>query len=403
MRPFDKASKNGYNYFMKLKIKSINGKSDEDKFNRMIEKIEKERKKWKVPLFIIGAGVSADRVPLMNEFFTYFEKLSDLPPKLRPDVKKLSNNKQYQSRAAASNFFGMLQASEDKEIKPIWDKFTENFLEGKIREGNPASPGGSLWDLEPTDFHKFVADQVVRDYLPAICVSLNYDGLTAKAIKRIANEKNLCTSNEVYDLLYPCRILTTAEEILKYYARNCQKNYFFPIIKLKGDIFNAICKTEGCRYQNQPIPIYEINQEPSRSDNKKISPDNSTTTLKYEEVMKCRGCGELRRVEIDFPGYRQKELETNKIVEMLYRFIVPSLSCIVVCGVSGKWDYEIVEFLRICALECRLKIYCLDKEAPPLLQYLTPWAKISRNDDESNFIPIKINFSEFVIEKGNNL
>lgn len=379
--------------------------------NDLFEKIEFERRRWRAPLFIIGAGVSATKVPLMDEIFQYFCDMNGLPPEVIMDALKLRINKQYQSRATAANFFSILQTSKDHAIKQAWNSFTRDFLEGRLRQ-NSGGLRTQLWKLEPTAFHKKVAEQVVRDYLPGVCLSLNYDGLTAKAIKKIALEKNESKTlrKEPMDPLYPCRILTTQDEIKERYARNSKADDFYPIIKLKGDIFNAVCMMEGCKYHNQRIPIYEIsltsNEADTRADNNK-SAQNQLSTLpsrnqpnhfvgsKYEDIMECKGCGQIRRIEIDFPGYRTKELETNKVIEMIYRFIVPSLSCIVVCGVSGNWDFEIVEFLRVCAMERGLKIYCLDMEKPPLLQYHVSWAISNIIDDKANFIPIEIDFSKF--------
>lgn len=383
----------------------------------LFKEIENERKRWRVPLFVMGAGVSVTKVPLMNEIFKYFCELEGLPEKVKLDAQKLYNNKQYQSRATASNFFGILQTSENPNIKKAWNKFTKDFLEGRVKR-NTEGLEIPLWELEPTVFHKMVAKQVVRDYLPGICLSLNYDGLTAKAIKEVAINGNKSKINmEKLELLYPCRILTTQEEIMQYYARNSKANDFYQIIKLRGDIFNAVCETEGCRYQTKRTPIYEINPTENEANNK--TPNNKSnqnqlpllgssnqskprTSSRYEKVMKCSGCGNLRRVEIDFPGYRTKELETNKIIEMIYRFIVPSLSRVVICGVSGNWDYEIVEFLRVCAIERGLKIYCLDIEKPPLLQYHAPWATIGdiKGDNNGNFFRIKYDFSKFDKEIG---
>jgi len=373
----------------------------EDQLNNLFEKIEYYRKWWRIPLFIIGAGVSIDKVPLMDDIFQYFCDFNGLPQKL--DALKLRNNKQYQSRATASNFFGALQTSKDPNIKQSWAKFTRDLLEGRVKK-IAATKQTSLWNQEPSYFHEIVALQVVRNQLPGICLSLNYDGLTAKAIKKVAYEKNnskkLC--KEGVEPLYPCRILTTKEEIMEYYGRIGLTDDFYPIIKLRGDIFSAICSTEGCKYYKKRIPIYEI-YSPIQTSNKtrNFKKDQSQLFLlpisSYEEVMKCRGCGEERSAEIDFPGYRTKELETNKIIEMIYRFIVSSLSCIVVCGVSGNWDLEIIEFLRVCSIERGLKIYCLDIEKPPLLQYHLYWAieGTMDNNEKANFIPIQFDFSEF--------
>lgn len=358
-------------------------------FAQMERQISRQRSVGRVPLFVLGAGVSADRIPVMREIFdTLCDMLklvakdcnkSELRRKLESvsaDAYRLANDSLYQSRAVASKFFGVLQ--EQDEYRTVWKQFTAQFLMGL---GN-RSP---VWYLEPTNFHRYVAKEVLTESGPAACVSLNYDGLTAKAIIKEAHLLNPDREIATLEPLYPCRILTTPEEIQNYYCRNVYHSSnidcFYPLIKLRGDIFNAVCENEECKYFGQRTPIYEM-PSPSKENGETVSgavygtKHSNTLPLplepeskqsEYEILVRCPGCLGERKIELDFPGYRTKEREAEQVIEMLYRYLVPSLGCVVVCGVSGRWDPELVKFLRSCVEQRNIAIYCIDSDKQPAL------------------------------------
>lgn len=367
---------------LKMKEESYN----REEFEKMEEYIEHKRRLGKVPLFIIGAGVSAGKVPLMNDIFGYFANIRVTPEdndeikNIKTYAQRLYKNKKYQTVSASAHLFNILQNSKNPATRNLWKQFTRDFLMGKIGEGEKiVESRTTLWDLVPSDFHMWVAEQIVRDYLPAFCISLNYDGLTAKAIAAIANDIN----PKDIDSLYPCRILSTPEEIDEFWSSNRTKSDIYPLIKLKGDIFYALCSNEGCRFHTHPVPTYEFLHErkkwspPHKSLNSNENNPSQESLLLFNEnknqnvLIVCPECGSEMKLDIDFPGYQKKESHSRRLIERIYRYIVPFLSCIIVCGVSGKWDREIVEFLRFCANEKGLEIYCFShtKRGFPALRY----------------------------------
>jgi hypothetical protein len=279
-------------------------------------------------------------------------------------------------------------------MRNAWKQFTSDFLLGKIRRGEEDGNRTLLWDLDPTPFHEIMAEQVVRRHLPAVCVSLNYDGLTSKAIRRRALEsmderqrRSLPT-----DPVFPCRVLTSGSEILEFYSRYGCGVEFFPMIKLKGDIFSAVCDTEGCRAFGARDPVYEIgaefnvattgehehasSQKSAGNDRKTIQGSllkavhggsDTSGDARLVEALRCKSCSTERRIELDFPGYRLKEVETTETLDALYRLILASVSAVAVCGVSGTWDQEIVQLLRCCAEERGLKVFCVARSDPPMI------------------------------------
>ena len=43
----------------------------------------------KIPLFVLGAGISADRVPVLKDIANWFRTVEDLPEADKPDVERL--------------------------------------------------------------------------------------------------------------------------------------------------------------------------------------------------------------------------------------------------------------------------------------------------------------------------
>ncbi|MGV9141467.1 MAG: hypothetical protein ACOC1X_00855, partial [Promethearchaeota archaeon] len=310
---------------------------NQGKFEELASHIEDMREFGRSPLFIIGAGVSAGKVPLMNEIFGYFKKVDDDTINEYADRLFISSevdmpDYDYQNVNECAYLFNLLQSPDKKEL---WEKFTYDFLNGDIGEGNY----GKLLKQEPNSFHKYIAKQIVNENPPAVCISLNYDGLTAKAVRELALGKI-----ERGESLYPARVLSSAKEIDDYYTSNRNSpSTFFPIIKLKGDIFYAICRNPGCPNYNKRKPIYYHPQE--------------------ERLPQCE-CIENMDLELDFPGQLKKEEETKRMLREVYRYLISSISCVIVCGVSGKWDKELVDFLRFCAIKRRLRIYLIGLDKP---------------------------------------
>ncbi len=81
--------------------------------------------------------------------------------------------------AQTSYFFSILQEELREEV---WNKFTEDFIKNPKLDDSPNPT--PIWELEPTEFHMYIAEQVVNCKPPAIAASLNYDGLTARAIQK---------------------------------------------------------------------------------------------------------------------------------------------------------------------------------------------------------------------------
>lgn len=394
---------------------------------------EKRIRTWKSPLFIIGAGVSSARVPMMSDIFDFFKhKIPESPShetlkRLRQYCLQLQEGAHSDVRAVASHFFSILQNPRFPEVQSLWKEFSASFITGKL-----LGQSDPIWKLDPTEFHRLVAKEVVRTYLPAYCISLNYDGLTTKAILEEATHKNW---REAKSALFPVRILSLPSEIDAFFLGDTESKDqpLFPVIKLKGDIFYATCRYARCKSYQKQTAVYEffLEQSPSpvieNAEETGVEPVESVAnsaessnqllfqSLAYKQVaspqdpeilfysaLECRDCHKQRQFELDFPGYAQKEQHTLQIMNKICRYLLPSLSCVVVCGVSGDWDAEVCGFLNICHVNRGIEIICLsNEERPSLLRHL-PWATaVHSQDANSSFKLIPIDFRDFHVNNAN--
>ena len=371
-------------------LSTFNYECDWEKFEELDNYIEKQRKFGKIPLFVIGAGVSYSKVATMNRIFERLKELLDeFLKKSELQNGKVKKSAEYalnlvnvlleskSSRLAeSSHFFSILQ----EELKEhIWKRFTKEFIKNPKLDG--ASNPTPIYELTPTDFHMYVAEQIVKRKPPAICVSINYDGLTARAVQKKAIEEHKVKMDKSTQKkkLYPARVLSSPEDIDNFYRNPERDDKIYPVIKLKGDIFYAKCKRNGCEFARDRIPIY------------KYYPENVAKSLDRENILRCPECESEMELELDFPGKQKKEEESRKMIEKIIQYFLPSISCVVVCGVSGKWDIELVNFFKIC-MNKGIKVFNLNINKVDLMR------EMGLGELNPNFEYIKIDFTKWKFE-----
>lgn len=269
-----------------------------------------EKEKGKIPLIIIGAGASAQiKVPTMEKMI---EKLDDLS---KVEKEKGTNNhnldtlityfdywRKNKDRSIAARIFRELQSNQSSS-KKIWDDFGEWLLKRCIDEENQIG----ILKAPNSPVHEKIVDLYEKG---AICISLNFDGLMRRHLNDRFQKKDV-------------RYRHKAEDLEDYFIRNGNPEYKL-VIKLRGDVFHAVCKTSGtCIHKGAEIPLWDLTE-----------PD-----------LTCPECEEKRSLYISFPGMYEKEIETRKLLSILWRYIIPRTSCILIIGVSGNWDPSLVAFL----------------------------------------------------------
>lgn len=369
------------------------------KIRELIETIENGRKQGKRPLFLIGSGISPKEIPKMDRIFKYFsQKIQEIEKHLshksgtdifnnlkeiETQVRRITEDQLYQSRAEASKLFGSLQNSKFEVIKEnVWKKFLKDFVfcfESNI----------PIWTVPPTEVHRYIAKEIMEESLPGVCISVNFDGLMAKAIHEIWKEGSKETYSDM-EPLFPCRILSSWQEVRNYFVRNKfeieENGKIYPLFKIRGDVFNAVCRNEACKYYNQLIPIFTFENNVLIGGN---APQQKEKIL--HQVLRCKGCGGKREIELNFIGDRKKTEEVRLFLIELSKFLLTSISCIVVVGFSGKWDPEIIEFLHILFSQRELRIYCIDKADVPSLR-----KEMKAENNSNRFIHICMDAQEAI-------
>lgn len=299
----------------------------------LAEKILKARRYGRYPLFVIGAGISRSAgVPLMPDLLTHLTYLTKSPQNLNDEgIEKIDElcqrSQKTRSRSDIAMLFSALQEtrSDQREVKALWTKFCQQFLNGDILLQDQQSGAGSILLRDPTQAHSWIASMCL-DY-KARCLSLNFDGLTRKAINHLINKRKSKNALAPHD---KCVILDSPQKLASFFGRDPERRRLCSVFKLRGDIFYAVCQTSGCPLENTRTPIYALS-----------SPE---TSVGAEKLILCPECEEARNLQIAFPGYYVKEQESDEMLAMLWRHVVPNLSIIIVIGFSGEWDRSVVDF-----------------------------------------------------------
>jgi hypothetical protein len=206
-------------------------------------------------LFVVGAGVSSDAgIPLMTELLKHLRSLIEArggAPELAEVNTLLKRSIQGRSRSDIALLFSALQDAPDKNhlVRKIWSQFCGDLMAGGVVV--PAvSQGGSLLLRDPTTAHRWIASMCLD--FGAQCLSLNFDGLTRRAInQRLEGQKR----NE------RCVLLDDSAKIASFFGRDKMDPRLWGVLKLRGDIFYAVCETSGCPLQMVETAVYELSGE----------------------------------------------------------------------------------------------------------------------------------------------
>ena len=254
-------------------------------------------------------------------------------------------------RSAAARVLRTLQTAHTIDnaklrrfLQSLWSEFTQTFLR-HLREKvaiaykphgtvSKVSPSLSLLDPQPQDqaisdieFHRLIANWVIDGR--AHVVSLNFDGLTRAAIDLLLKSENSSGKSIILNgpLALDSFFCGTQDD------ESCA---LFPVVKIWGDVFHAICPNQRCPSHNISIPIYDLLTPLIIGDGPVPNDIDS---------IKCSDCGTTRQLQIFFAGYKEKEENTEAIVEKLWEYVAPQIGTIFVSGFSGQWDDAMVSFL----------------------------------------------------------
>jgi NAD-dependent SIR2 family protein deacetylase len=338
-------------------------------------------------LVVIGAGCSvAAGMPQMQEVYHNLHgRISGIAPAVRAkhQVAALlawlaSLEKGTAPRSIAAKALGTLQTAHRLSdidvataLKEVWLEFSEAFVSGKIGQlpttDETSNAGGvhpgpvdvisptlftnheefrPIFARPPTKFHNAVADWVISRR--AFVVSVNFDGLTRKAIRLRSQEHNAKSA---------CVVLNAPPQLRSYFLGEQYRPDapLFCVVKVWGDVFHAVCRNPGCAEADKEVPIYLL-EEPGKE--KFIQTD-------IQHALACPECAAPRQLQVFFPGYQKKEAQTTELMQALWAYVSARIGLILVVGLSGIWDNALVEFLTDISRDLQREgvetpLFCVD-------------------------------------------
>ena len=298
-------------------------------------------------LVVLGAGASAAAgIPRMPEVFSALQRAID--DQLR-DLKENSPRKVSQveetvllsridelrewlvslsrggaPRSIAAMALGMMQRAHESASQGLlpdllhraWMSFSNDFIANVARK------------TQPTKAHRLVAKWALKG--GADIISVNFDGLTHRALQKLLDETSTNGSAVV---------LSEPREISKYFLGDHTAGTFpgtlLPVIKIWGDVFHAVCTNTQCPQSGIRAPIFRLWDESKERE---------------FQGAPCPDCRSPRQLQIFFAGYEEKEKSALASMSELLKFVAPRVGCIVTIGFSGLWDHALVTFLAtVCA------------------------------------------------------
>lgn len=355
-----------------------------DALLQLLQHIHRERLVERHPLFVLGAGISADEVPLLWELSAHLIhkldvalKSNNLTPEQRSILTTLKDlggrvAEKKALRSDAAEFFFSLQGSAPPSVtgilQNIWRNFSVDLLsDRRIQKLRPGRTGAkerdrkktttaavyykAMTNASPTEAHRWVANEARRG--DAWCLSFNFDRLTARALQQTEGPGG-------------CAVLYRDYQIQNYFTAADSSRSLPAVFKVRGDVFYATCTEGGCSLNPNPIPLHALpgtyrdlgargrGAEGEKSGDKAALPFDENESVGGLRCPEC-GVGDLV-LQLSFPGFRAKEEEAFPVLEVISSFLHHRLSAIIVIGFSGHWDDYVLEFLSNVAARWEVPI-----------------------------------------------
>lgn len=306
----------------------------------------------KVPLFVLGAGISNKRVAFINQMAERLVALirssQNVPVPIKQTLIKQGEAIQSgsASRSDAAEFFSTCQSGvPEAAIPSVWSDFCEELAIAGLTTSNGRFAG--LFRLEKRPSAAFDPEPLAGPSPAHVAISslltvqachvlnLNYDPLLLHAMAYL---RESCDPNQISDAFHIIP-LHSAQDIRKYYS-SPNVAYQPSVVNARGDVFFARCTNDRC-------PEYAIDR----------SLDSRYTASSDVDVFRCTSC-DLRtiKLQLSFPGYETKERLVQPILHQLREFLGFRTSVIVPIGLSGKWDPYLLSELFEWAMAYRISI-----------------------------------------------
>ena len=307
---------------------------------KMPDALRQSFREGKLPLFVLGSGISATQVPLLSEMTNWFlRKIDELITDRQLKAQLLEQGslicKKRATRADAAGFFSALQMTEsDSNMEQIWHMFTEELTITGLPKSDLSRYEGlfRLSEANCTQTHHILARLLaVRQ---CHILNLNYDPLLLLASRKLQQE-----SEGSLDVFVP---LYSVEDITSYYTahRRNTPQLQASVTNARGDVFFAKCINPLC---------------PQRHNHRVIEPNRFA---ELDDVFLCPVCHKhSSRLQLSFPGYEAKERIVKDITRSLQEYISGRISHIVCLGLSGQWDPFLLQELFAMASQCDIPLF----------------------------------------------
>jgi len=285
------------------------------------KKLTNQLKYDRFPLFVLGAGISKGKVPLLSEIGAWLlnelsdSNINDLNlDRVKKHTKALSENNA--TRRQVAELFSTIQET-NTPYESVWNKFSQGFIRDRLEINGQTFEG--LCNVNPNTEHYDLAN--ILSNSKCYIMSLNFDGLTYEALRE--------TRSKSIDLTEKSALVVHTEEAVYQYFTAKSREFLPAIFKVRGDVFYARCTEPACPMYQAQYPLDRVFPQGPASD-----------------LLKCPICsiGTLR-LQFSFPGYRAKEEAAYPMLWAIRRFLASRLSAVIVIGLSGRWDGYLIRFL----------------------------------------------------------
>ena len=328
-------------------------KEEEDKISKTIGEIcmhiKKEHRKGKIPLFIIGSGISSSLrysgkpldkgIPNIIGMIKKLKKLSQ-EKKIPSDLNNLfeswdSSKERKTDRSIVSRILMYFTETSDENIQKIWNTFIKWLLYTCVDETKKIG----MLNAEPSKAHEKLAEMYKE--ADAICLTVNFDSLMYRALSKKFDENGQTVEKKVYTYSDP----SECEDFFKRFENSDARAE----IQARGDIFWAKCrKKEVCTLKGKIIPLLA----------------NEEYGLCIEEPTKCI-CGETRDILIAFPGTYKKDKIMQEIISKIWGYLAFKVSSVITLGFSGTWDPILIAFISDLLRERGIPFLDINSDSKP--------------------------------------
>ncbi|MBD5549571.1 MAG: HD domain-containing protein [Lachnospiraceae bacterium] len=312
--------------------------------------IVQEDKKGKIPLIIVGAGVSACDVKIQKSAeleFAWSKKglpcLQQMMMKLKELVENAAEEssgegfeelkKHFQimtddmrdvNREWLGRTFTLFEKSEDEEIKNIWREFCDWFFFSCIEYSEGGKP--QFFGALNTKTSKAAVEIVkMYDSVNAICLSANFDNYINYALTETDGYRK---GVSIFDKEQAERYL---KRIRRGGERFEEKPYNRCVLHANGDVFWLYCSGEkGEDY----CPNTGIRK-----------PAFGNSAILGPEDLYCDFCGSPLIATMTMPGTYEKDYNTRIIIESIWKYLSARVSAVISIGISCNWDDVLLKFI----------------------------------------------------------